>query len=95
MISVPLDKDLQFEELESSLIRSKADVIVFDPKLTDLVMQVKDAGKTNLKENIIMDKSQEFTNVPDLIAKGKQLIENGYDEFLNYEIIVIIVSSSS
>lgn len=86
MISVPLDKDLQFEELESSLIRSKADVIVFDPKLTDLVMQVKDAGKTNLKEYILMDKSQEFTNVPDLIAKGKQLIENGYDEFLNYEI---------
>ena len=86
MISVPLDKDLQFEELESSLIRSKADVIVFDQKLTDLVMQVKDAGKTNLKEYILMDKSQEFTNVPDLIAKGKQLIENGYDEFLNYEI---------
>ena len=30
IVAVPLDKDLQYEELESSLIRSKADMIVFD-----------------------------------------------------------------
>ena len=86
MISVPLDKDLQYEEFESSLIRSKAEVIVFDSKLSDLVMKVKDEGKTNLKEYIVMSESQEFINVPSLIKKGRQLIENGYDEFLNYKI---------
>ena len=34
IVSVPLDKDLQYDELERSLIRSKADAIVFDEKLT-------------------------------------------------------------
>lgn len=32
IVSVPLDKDLQIGELESSLIRSEADAIVFDSK---------------------------------------------------------------
>ena len=32
MVSVPLDKELQVEELESCLVRSKADVVVFDEK---------------------------------------------------------------
>ena len=34
IVSVPLDKDLQYDELEGSIIRSKADCIVFDEKLT-------------------------------------------------------------
>ena len=33
MVSVPLDKGLQLEELENSLIRSEAEAIVFDEKL--------------------------------------------------------------
>ena len=37
IVSVPLDKDLQLDELENSLIRSKADAIVFDPKLEKLI----------------------------------------------------------
>ena len=32
MVSIPLDKELQVEELESCLLRSKADVLVFDEK---------------------------------------------------------------
>ena len=32
IVSVPLDKDLQYDELENSLIRSKADMIFFDKK---------------------------------------------------------------
>ena len=34
IISVPLDKDLKYDELENSLIRSKAECIIFDTKLT-------------------------------------------------------------
>lgn len=30
IVSIPLDKDLQIDELENSLIRSKADAVIFD-----------------------------------------------------------------
>ena len=40
-VSVPLDKDLQYDELESSLIRSKADCIIFDEKLVEKLMKLK------------------------------------------------------
>ena len=42
IVSVPLDKDLQYDELERSLIRSKADVIVFDEKLSENITKIKD-----------------------------------------------------
>ena len=32
IVSVPLDKELQEDELESSIVRSKADAIIFDEK---------------------------------------------------------------
>ena len=37
IVSVPLDKDLQINELEESLMRSKVDGIIFDEKLTDKI----------------------------------------------------------
>ena len=37
IVSVPLDKDLKYAELENSLIRSKAECIVFDTKLKDTI----------------------------------------------------------
>ena len=42
IVCVPLDKDLQYEELESSLIRSKADAIVFDEKLVENMKLLKE-----------------------------------------------------
>ena len=42
IVSVPLDKDLQYDELESSLIRSKADAIIFDEKLKDIILSIKE-----------------------------------------------------
>ena len=86
IISVPLDKDLQFEELETSLIRSKADAIVFDNKLTELIEEIKKNGKTQIKEYISMDKVEEYTNVPDLIETGRKLIEEGNKEFIENKI---------
>ena len=32
MVSIPLDKELQVDELESCIFRSKADIVVFDEK---------------------------------------------------------------
>ena len=83
IVSVPLDKDLQIEELESSLIRSKADYIVFDSKLTEKMQEIRNNNKTNLKEFICMDKKEGFLSIAELLEKGKK-IEN--DEYVKNEI---------
>lgn len=83
IVSVPLDKDLQIEELESSLIRSKADYIVFDSKLTEKMQEIRNNNKTNLKEFICMDKKEGFLSIEELLEKGKK-IEN--DEYVKNEI---------
>ena len=86
MVSVPLDKDLQVDELESSLIRSKADIIVFDEKLLDKVEEIKKNGKTNLKEYICMTQKQGYLDVRSLIKEGKEIIEKGNKTFIEKEI---------
>ena len=48
IVSVPLDKELQVDELESCLERSKADVVVFDEKYIENIEE-KDT-ETILKE---------------------------------------------
>ncbi len=86
IVSVPLDKDLQYDELENSLIRSKADCIVFDEKLADNITKIKEKGKTKLSEFICMSKIKGFESIEDLIAKGKKLLSSGKKEFVNCEI---------
>ena len=49
IVSVPLDKGLQTDELENSLIRSEASAIVFDAKLKDIIEEIKASNKTNIK----------------------------------------------
>lgn len=86
MVSVPLDKDLQIEELESSLIRSKADIIVFDEKLLEKIEILKKNGKTNLKEYICMTKKDGYLDVRTLIKEGRELIKKGDNSFIEKEI---------
>ena len=45
MVSVPLDKDLQIEELENSLVRSKVEAIVFDSKELEKIEKIKENKK--------------------------------------------------
>ena len=86
IISVPLDKDLQLDELENSLMRSKADAIVFDEKHKELVEAIKKNNKTNLKEFICMDEIEGYKTVASVMEKGKALIAEGDTEYMNYEI---------
>ena len=85
-VSVPLDKDLQFIEFETSLIRSKAECIVFDEKHLDAINKVIENGKTNLKEFICMSKVEGKKSVPELIEKGKKLLKQGKKDFVNAKI---------
>ena len=86
IISIPLDKELQLEELESCLARSKADIVVFDEKYIDLIEQIKQRQQTNLKEYICMSKQTGYMAIPELVKEGKQLIEQGNTEYQNVEI---------
>jgi len=86
MVSVPLDKDLQYDELENSLIRSKAECIVFDEKLADMMEKIKDSGKTLLTKYICMSEKEGFLSIKELIQKGKELLEKGKKEFLEAKI---------
>ncbi|MBR3249219.1 MAG: AMP-binding protein [Clostridia bacterium] len=86
IVSVPLDKDLQLNELENSLIRSKANAIVFDPKLKDKIEQIKQENKTQLTEYICMEKLEGYKDIQELIKSGKKLVEKGNREFIENKI---------
>ncbi len=86
IVSVPLDKELQVEELEESLVRSKAEAIVFDEKYIDKIEYIKKNGKTLLKEYICMSKLDGFDDVPTLIEKGRKDIESENKEYINHEV---------
>ena len=45
---IPLDKGLPEQEIELSLIRSKADVIVFEESYTDIILNIMKNNKTQL-----------------------------------------------
>lgn len=86
IVSVPLDKDLQYDELENSIIRSKADCIIFDEKLTDKIEKIKEENNTNLTNYICMSKIEEFESVEELIKQGEDLVEKGNTEYIDAKI---------
>ena len=86
IISVPLDKDLQIDELESSLIRSKADAIFFDEKYLDKIEEIKSRNNTNLKEYICMSKLAGYTDIHTLKEEGQKLLEAENKEYVSTKI---------
>ena len=86
IVSIPLDKDLQYEELENSIMRSKANCIVFDGKLTEQITKIKEEQNTELTEYICMDEIEGYDSVKDYIKKGEELLEKGNTEYINAKI---------
>ena len=86
IVSIPLDKDLQYDELENSIIRSKAECIIFDEKLTDKIEKIKEENNTNLTNYICMSKIEGFESVEELIKQGEVLIEKGNTEYIDAKI---------
>ncbi len=92
IVSVPLDKDLQYEELENSLIRSKADCILFDEKLVDKINEIKENNKTQIKEFICMSEIEGYKSINNLLNEGEKLLEKGNEEYVNAQIDENIMS---
>ncbi len=86
IVSIPLDKELQVDELESSLKRSKADVVVFDEKYLENIEKIKERKNTNLKNYICMSKIENYESIQELKNEGSKLINNGENEYINAKI---------
>ncbi len=86
IISIPLDKDLEIEELESSLIRSKADAFIFDEKYIEKIEKIKQRDNTEIKEYICMSKIEGYKDIKALTEEGRKLLEEGNKEYISAEI---------
>ena len=86
IVSVPLDKELQVDELENCLIRSKADVVVFDEKYIENIEEIKKRGNSNLQEYICMTKQDGYKDFLELKESGEKLIEKGQTDYIDAEI---------
>ena len=67
ILSIPLDKELQVDDLERCLERSKADVVVFDEKYIDNIEKIKRRSNTNLQDYICMRKLENYLDIPTLL----------------------------
>ena len=85
IVSIPLDKDLQIDELENSLIRSKADAIYFDEKYIEKIEEIKSRNTTNVKQYICMSKMSGYDDIHTLKEEG-QILEKGNKEYISAKI---------
>lgn len=86
LVSIPLDKDLQIDELENSLIRSKADAIYFDEKYIEKIEEIKKRNTTNIKKYICMSKMAGYDDIHTLKEQGSKLLEQGNKEYISAKI---------
>lgn len=85
-ICVPLDKGLPYEELESSLVRSCSDVLIFDKEHKADVEKVIAEGKTKASTFICMEELEGYKSVKDIIEIGRQAMDAGRTEYLSLPI---------
>ena len=83
MIIVPLDKALPNNEIENLVIRSEAEVAIFDKKYIEVMKKLKKDTNANLKILICMDniKDNDVENFSQLLQKGKELLKNGDNRY--------------
>lgn len=84
-ITVPLDKGLQKDEIILSLKRSKAEVIIFDEKLKEIIDEIKQNDEINVKTFICMQKGNGLC-LEDIKEKGKKKLLEGNNQFENHTI---------
>ena len=88
---VPLDKALPENEIESLIIRSGVEAIVYSSKYDEGMNELKEKKNTDLKYFISMDLEESENGIisfKKLIARGKELLENGDKRFVDSKIDV-------
>ena len=76
-ISVPLDKGLPYEELENSLIKSKADCLIFDKEHKDLADRLKKEKSTSVKTFISMNDEDGYEALSEIMIEGRKALDSG------------------
>ena len=88
-IIVPLDKALPDNELENLMLRSEVEAIFYSKKYDGIMSTLREKKNTNLKYFISMDLEENTNGIYSqkiLVEKGKKLIENGDNSFLEAKI---------
>lgn len=88
-IIVPLDKALPDNEIESLMIRSEIEAIVYSNKYNNIMNEIKEKNTTKVKYFISMDldkKENDIYSQKELMENGRELIEKGNKEFLDAKI---------
>ena len=88
-VVVPLDKALPDNELESLILRSQVEAIIYSSKYDTIMGTLRDKKNTNLKYFISMDleeNTQGIYSEKTLIEKGKKLLSDGNTSYLDAKI---------
>lgn len=88
MVVVPLDKSLPSNEIESLIIRSETEAVIFDKEYSDTFMKLRKEGTSNLNYYICMDNTPNsaFLRYSELLEDGKKKLENGDNRYNEVEI---------
>lgn len=88
MVVVPLDKSLPDNELESLILRSEVEAIIFDHKYLDIIKSLKNSNTTNLKHLICMDNIDDegVVTLPTLVSKGAVMLQNDDRKYDNVKL---------
>ena len=88
---VPLDKALPANEIESLIIRSGVEAIVYSNKYNEIMNDLKEKKNTDLKYFISIDLDESENGIisfKKLLTRGKELLENGDKRFIDAKINV-------
>ena len=86
---VPLDKELNADELKNQIQRSEVSAVVFDSKHQDVFKSIKEDGDTNLEVLVNFDTDEEMDGVyawQQMKEEGKKLIDAGNLDYVNAEV---------
>ena len=88
MIIVPMDKALPENEIINLVIRSEAEVAIFDKKYLETMKELKKDDNANLRMLICMDniEDEDADKFEDLLQKGNELLKNGDNKYENIEV---------
>ncbi len=92
MVSVPLDKELQIGELTNCLVRSKADVVMFDEKYIDAIKEIRANGEFAGAQYFCMGELKKEEDIAEyktfwqLVEEGKALLASGRRDYLDVQI---------
>lgn len=88
IIIVPLDKSLPANELESLIIRSEAEAVIFDKEYSDTFIKLRKEGTSNLNYYICMDDTPNsaFIRYSELLEDGRRKLIDGDTNYENVKL---------